>query len=125
MRRATSPMIGALGVLFATTALMLAQNAGSDQKPRLPSGALGTQLIVWSHLQKPQPLSGLPEQRQRGETSAGIPPTQEQSSSPTFAGSILKDGGKDALTSNDTPCHLDDQQKAKQCGNKGVKVLAR
>jgi hypothetical protein len=115
MQRATSPIIGTLGMLFATTGLMLAQNAGSDPKPRLPSGVLGTQLIVWSHLQKPQPLSDLTEQ-QRRETSAATLPTQEQSSSPTFAGSILKDGGKDALNSNDTPCQLDDQQKLKQCG---------
>jgi hypothetical protein len=116
MQRATSA-IGTLSMLFATAGLMLAQNAGSDPKPRLPSGVLGTQLIVWSHLQKPQPLSDPPEQ-QRRETSAATPPTQEQSSSPTLAGSILKDAGKDALNSNDTPCQLDDQQKAEQYGNK-------
>jgi hypothetical protein len=82
------------GVLSAIAPLMLAQDPQSHPSPVLPSNILGPQLIVWSQLQKPEPLR--PAVR-------------------TFTGTIVNDRGKYVLKiTSGSAYQLDDQQKARQ-----------
>ncbi len=53
MKRATSLLSTALGLL-SISSLALAQ--ADPLSPALPSQVIGPQLIVWSQLQKPQPV---------------------------------------------------------------------
>jgi hypothetical protein len=122
-------LFGALGLLSATMATFsVAQGLQSDPEPVLPPSYLGPQLIVWSQLQKPQPvpqpLPDPPDQQQDKQASPTTTPTAVQSSSLTLIGKIVKDNGKYVLKiSKEKPYQLDDQQKAGQYENKDVKVV--
>lgn len=95
--------------------------------PALPASVLGPQLIVWSHLQKPQPVSEpLPEQQQQpGHQQARQPANKQdrqQLSAQTFTGTIMKDGSKYVLKeSRGATYQLDDN--AKQYEGKQVKIV--
>jgi hypothetical protein len=91
------------GVLSAIAPLMLAQDPQSHPSPVLPSNILGPQLIVWSQLQKPEPLR--PAVR-------------------TFTGTIVNDRGKYVLKiTSGSAYQLDDQQKARQYDGREVKLV--
>jgi hypothetical protein len=91
------------GVLSAIAPLMLAQDVQSQPIPVLPSNILGPQLIVWSQLQKPQPL---------------------QPAARMFTGTIVKDRGKYVLkVASGSAYQLDDQQKAGQYDGRDVKLV--
>jgi hypothetical protein len=105
LKRATSltSLLITFGVLSAIAPLMLAQDVQSQPSPVLPSNILGSQLIVWSQLQKPQPL---------------------QPAARMFTGTIVKDRGKYVLkVASGTAHQLDDQQKARQYNGKEVKLV--
>ena len=97
--------------------------------PALPENILGPQLIVWSRLQKPQPVpEPLPEQqqqpRQQQPRQTGNTQDQQQPSAQTFTGTIMKDGAKYILKeSRGTSYQLDDQNGAKQYDGKHVKLV--
>jgi hypothetical protein len=101
-------LLTTFGVLSAIAPLMLAQDPQSHPSPVLPSNILGPQLIVWSQLQKPEPLR--PAVR-------------------TFTGTIVNDRGKNdrgkyvlKITSG-SAYQLDDQQKASQYDGREVKLV--
>ena len=105
MKRATTltSLSITFGVLSAISPLMLAQDGQSHPSPVLPSNILGPQLIVWSHLQKPQPL---------------------QPAARMFRGTIVKDRGKYVLKiASGSAYQLDDQQKAGQYDGREVKLV--
>lgn len=105
MKRATilTSLLTIFGVLSVITPLTLAQDVQSHPSPVLPSNILGPQLIVWSHLQKPQPL---------------------QPAARMFTGTIVKDRGKYVLrVANGSAYQLDDQQKAGQYDGREVKLV--
>jgi hypothetical protein len=100
--------------------------------PALPATILGPQLIVWSELQKPQPVpqpvtpgTG-PSQQQQKTQQPGEDATaqsQQQPAAETFTGTVIRDGDKYVLKTNSTTYQLDDQEHAKQYEGKPVKVL--
>jgi len=96
-------LLTTFGVLSAIASLMLAQDLQSHPSPVLPSNILGPQLIVWSQLQKPQPL---------------------QPAARMFTGTIVKDRGKYVLkVASGSAYQLDDQQKAGQYDGREVKLV--
>jgi len=96
-------LLTTFGVLSAIASLMLAQDLQSHPSPVLPSNILGPQLIVWSQLQKPQPL---------------------QPAARMFTGTIVKDRGKYVLkVANGSAYQLDDQQEAGQYDGREVKLV--
>jgi hypothetical protein len=108
---------------------VFAQDPQTQLRPALPSDILGPQLIVWSHLQKPQPLpQPLPPPdrpiQQQDQQSANSPAPQEQQPvAATFMGTIIKDGSKYVLkVSSNKAYQLDDQDRAKQYEGKQVKI---
>jgi Protein of unknown function (DUF5818) len=105
LKRATSltSLLITFGVLSAIAPLMLAQDPQSRPSPVLPSNILGPQLIVWSQLQKPEPLR--PAVRM-------------------FTGTIVNDRGKYVLKiTSGSAYQLDDQQKARQYDGREVKLV--
>src|SRR5260221_4180210 len=58
LKRAIS-LLTAFGFLSATAPFLLAQDLQSQPSPVPPSNILGPQLIVWSQLQKTQPVPQL------------------------------------------------------------------
>jgi hypothetical protein len=116
--------------LLTSGPLMFSQGKPS---PALPSDVLGPQLIAWSQVQKPQPVTEPhppPDQPvQQSERQPGQPdntPSQEgprQVAAQNLAGTILKDGSRYILkVSNSSTYQLDDQDRAKQYEGKQVKV---
>ena len=120
----------ALMFLLTTGPLMFSQGKPS---PAIPPETLGPQLIAWSQMQKPQPVTEpLPppdrpvEQSERQPGQPANTPSQDgprQVAAQTLTGTILKDGGRYILkVSNSSTYQLDDQERAKQYEGKQVKV---
>ena len=129
MKRETGSF-AALIFLLTTGPLVFSQGKPS---PALPSEILGPQLIAWSQLQKPQPVTEpLPSPDrpvQQSERQPGQPdntPSQEgprQVAAQTLTGTILKDGSRYILkVPNSGTYQLDDQERAKQYEGKQVKI---
>lgn len=108
-------------VLAASSLALHAQGVSHNSDPTTPSEILGPQLIAWSQVQRPQPLSQptpspSPVSQQHGQ--AQTPAAQ------TFTGTIMKDGDKYILKSAGTNVYeLDDQERARQYEGKQVKVV--
>ena len=105
MKRATTltSLLTTFGVLSALAPLMLAQDVQSQPSPALPTNILGPQLIVWSQLQKPQPL---------------------QPAARVFTGMIVRDRRKYVLkVASGGAYKLDDQQRARQYDGREVKLV--
>ena len=134
MKRETGSF-AALVFLLTTGLLTTGPSMFSQGKPSpaLPSEILGPQLIAWSQVQKPQPVTEPlpPRDRpvQQFEWQPGQPvntPSQDgprQVAAQTLTGTILKDGNRYILkVSNSSTYQLDDQERAKQYEGKQVKV---
>jgi hypothetical protein len=102
--------------------------------PSIPaSQVLGPQLIAWSQLQKPQPISQLsPPPGQTGQRADSQnqnaqnqnSQTQQESSAQVFTGTIVKDESRYVLKAADGASYqLDDQEKAKHYEGKQVKIV--
>ncbi len=138
MKRWTLPTIL---MLFAGVAL--AQKMPVKPAPNPDNGVLGTQLIAWSEMQKPQPMPQQPQPVPPPDSRSGQQPEaqsqtqQEQSPTPngqqpepapsqtaqTVTGTILKAAGKYVLQTADSTAYiLDDQDKVKSYEGKRVKV---
>jgi len=128
-------------MLFAGVAL--AQQMPVKPAPNPDNGVLGTQLIAWSEMQKPQPMPQQPQPVPPPDSRSGQQPEaqsqtqQEQSPTPngqqpepapsqtaqTVTGTILKAAGKYVLQTADSTAYiLDDQDKVKSYEGKRVKV---
>ncbi len=95
--------------------------------PALPASILGPQLIVWSHLQKPQPVSEpLPEQQQQPRQQQARQPAntqdRQQPSAHTFTGTIMKDGAKYVLKESRGATYQIDND-ARQYEGKQVRIV--
>jgi hypothetical protein len=124
-------LISTLILVSATFPALLAQDLLKSQpSPALPSEILGPQLIAWSQLQKPQPISqptpspGRPSaQPEQQPAQSAAPPQPPSPAAQTFTGTIVKDGGKYILKASGTNVYqLDDQERAKQYEGKQVKI---
>ena len=129
MKRETR--LGTLVFLFAAAPLIHPQVLQNKPNPIVPSEILGPQLIAWSQVQKPQPVSQplppfdrpvLRSQQQQPEQSALEPPRQAPAEQ-ILTGTILKDGNRYVLkVSSSSTYELDDQDRAKKYEGKQVKV---
>lgn len=123
--------------LLALSPLAFSQDAPKEASPLLPADIVGPQLIMWSELQKPQPVpqpvpppekpdqsDQQPSQQQPGQPEPATgSQAQGQPSAQTFTGTIVKDGTKYVLKAADgTAYQVDDQEKAKRYEGKQVKV---
>ena len=120
--------------LWAATLLVFSPFVAGQQasqqpnSPPLPS-VLGPQLVAWSDLQKPQPVPQPLPPPQRADQSLPAPShTQQQPSTQTFTGTIVKDNNKYVLKVSDGAVYqfvvyqIDDQEKAKLYEGKQVKI---
>ncbi len=132
MQRVTR-VFAALLFVLATIPLMFSQ--GHNQpNPAMPSGILGPQLIAWSQVQKPQPVSQplpvsdrsveqLTQDRGQATSATSQEPPRQPPTAQTLTGTIVKDGSLYLLNvSGSKPYELDDQDRAKQYEGKRVKV---
>ena len=118
-----SKSVAALVFLLVTVSPMFSQDVKGKPSPALPSQILGPQLIAWSQVQEPQPLTE--PARRADQQSAQTPqePPQQQPAAQTLTGTIIKDGNRYVLkVSNGTAYQLDDQDRAREYEGKQVKV---
>jgi hypothetical protein len=126
MRRALSFLAASLLVSLIVQ-LTYAQDLPADPSPTLPPSFIGPQLIVWSHVQKPEPLPDAQSQ-QRDELSQTTQDQRPSIPTETLVGTIVKDegdanGGYVLMVSNGLSYRLDDQRQARQYENKKVRVV--
>jgi uncharacterized protein DUF5818 len=129
VKRETS-FLATLVFVSVTVPLTLAQDLNRQPSPVLPSDILGPQLIVWSQIQKPQPIpQPVPppdrpmQQPDQQQTQPSNPPAQQPPSAQTFKGTIVKDGSRYVLkVPSNSAYQLDDQDRAKQYEGKQVKI---
>jgi hypothetical protein len=113
--------------VFAFAPFIFSQDVPDGASPVLPADIVGPQLIMWSELQKPQPVpQPLPPpekaDQQQSEPATGSQ-AQGQPTAQIFTGTIVKDGDKYILkASGGTAYQVDDQEKAKHYEGKQVKV---
>jgi glucan-binding YG repeat protein len=121
MKRETGSL-AAFVFFLATAPLLFSQNQAGKPSPTLPSEILGPQLIAWSQVQKPQPVSQSDQAAQPSQNQAQEP-TQQEPTAQTLTGTVIKDGGRYFLkVSNGVVYQLDDQDRAQKYENKQVKV---
>jgi hypothetical protein len=128
------------GLAFGVVAIV----PGFSQQPApyLPNDPLGPQLIVWTEMQRPQPVpqpkpdpmplpdpspdQQQPDDRKPAPPPAASPESQSRDSHQTLEGTIVKDKGRYVLSTHDhTVYQLDDQEKAKPFEGKLVRVVGR
>jgi len=128
MKRETS-LLSALAFMLLTVPAMFTQDPRSQPSPVLPADILGTQLIVWSQAQQPQPVPQPlpaaerrgPEQQPEQPNPAHNPPAQPQPTAQKFTGIIVQNSGVFLLkVSSNNAYQLDDQDKARQYEGKQV-----
>ena len=123
--------------LLALSPLAFSQDVPQPATP-LPAAFVGPQLIMWSELQKPQPIpEPLPPPEKPDQDQSGQQPSQQQPGQPepatssqsqgqpsaqTFTGTIVKDGANYVLKANGTAYQIDDQAKARAYEGKQVKI---
>jgi hypothetical protein len=111
--------------LWALSAFGFAQDV-TPPGPTLPAEILGSRLIVWSDLQRPQPVLApcLPNpEPSRAQTPEGQ--TQNQPSVQIFTGMIVQEGGTFVFKAvNEVLYQLDGQEKAKLYEGRHVRIEA-
>lgn len=134
-----------LPVALAFTPALLAQQESPQPAPGRSNQVLGSQLIVWSEMQKPQPVPQQPQplpppDSQNKQNSSPAPDAQDrkgdtandqqseadgtQSISKSFTGTIAKVDGRYVIeTADKTAYQIDDQDKASKYEGKRVKVV--
>jgi len=99
---------------------MFAQQPPSDPTPDGNDGILGPQLIAWSQVQKPQPVSS---QQQAHPDAPQSEPDAQQQTARTITGVIAKVESSYVLQTGDSLTYkLDDADKAKPYDGKRVRV---
>jgi len=83
---------------FFATIQVFAQQTPGQQSPSIPDDVLGTQLIAWSQLQKPEPV--VESQSQEARQSQRSTPNQASVDDPTTA-HTAQDGNR--FIPSDTP----------------------
>ena len=129
MKRHSKPL-AALVFLGACLPLGLAQGPPNQPSFALPSDILGSQLIAWSQLQKPQPIPQPLSMPSRSAQPSDQPPQAANPSAQpqfpaeqAFTGTIIKDGLRYVLkVSSNSVYQLDDQERAGLYEGKQVKI---
>jgi hypothetical protein len=124
MKRETS-FLAVLVLLYASVPPIFAQDLQSQPGLAPPSDILGPQLIVWSQVQKPQPVpqSLPPLDRPMQQPTQSANPSDQEPAAQTFTGTIMKNGSTYVLkVSRDVTYQLNDQDLVKQYEGKQVKV---
>jgi hypothetical protein len=135
-------MLVTIALLFS--GVSLAQECVARPAPRTGDGILGPQLIVWSEMQKPQPVPQRPEpvpvpdsnaDKQAGPTEdtpkqqpapdTRAPAQEKQGpAAQTLSGTVIKLGNKYVLKTTDKQTYeLDDQDRAREYEGKQVKIV--
>jgi DNA-nicking Smr family endonuclease len=118
-----------LAALFVISSSVSAQDI---IHPAVPSQVVGPQLIAWSQLQRPQPISQslFPSEQtdqqndERTVSQNQNAQNQQESSAQVFTGTIVKDESRYVLKAADGASYqLDDQEKAKRYEGKQVKIV--
>jgi hypothetical protein len=111
--------------------LLVAQQSQDPSSPQGPDNVQPTQLVAWSEMQRPQPVPepvppsdpAVPQPGPQQAPPSAAPKDQQQISSQTFTGKIVKAGDKYVLkTAGGDTYPLDQQDTARQYENKDVKV---
>lgn len=130
MKRATDSL-AAFAFLLATAPLLFSQGVRNNPSPAVPSGILGPQLIAWSQIQQPQPVTegssqvNRPLQDQQSGQAQNSDTQQTPRQAPTaqsFMGTIVKNGDRYILKVASNAYQLDDQEWARKYEGKQVKV---
>lgn len=115
------------GVLVLFSSIGLGQQANQQPDPAVPDNAVGRQLILWSEVQRPQPIPQV-SSRVNPEPLAiqqyEQPTASEQASVRAFTGTVIKNVDKYVLELADSSAvfQIDDQEKARQFEGKQVRV---
>ena len=109
-------------------------SAQDSQQAQHNDGRLGTELIAWTQMQKPEPVPSphpvpLPDQpqqppdAQKPASGSQQDDMQKQNAAQSFMGTIVKAGDKYVLKTADSATYqLDDQDRAKAYEGKQVQV---
>ena len=129
-------------LLMLLTSLGLAQKSAPPQSPS-PADASAVPAIVYSEMQAPvpqpagqapsEPIPPTPAQQPEDRPAPGRPPQSnpggpspgiaQQDASPSFTGTIIKNGDQFVLSTQDhVNFQLDDQERAKKFAGTRVKV---
>src|SRR5882757_7591959 len=76
--------LAALVFLLVTVPLMFSQDLKGKPSPALPSQILGPQLIAWSQVQEPQPLTEPMRQADQQSPQTAQEPPQQQPAAQTL-----------------------------------------
>lgn len=130
MKRETRLLAGLS--FLAVASFAFAQDVRSQPPPIPPSDILGPQLIAWSQLKNPQPVSQAPRSDQsthpdQQPAQSVTSPAPQQPAAQTLTGTIVKDGGQYILKVSANSAYQldyqdDAQDKVKQYEGKQVKV---
>jgi hypothetical protein len=132
MKRALS-----LATLVLCLALIHMARAQNAQKPKHPNPQNGTELIAWTQMQEPRPMTSpdpvaapdqqttpAPDTQQKDEPAPGPQDgTQMEPAAQSFSGTVMKVDGKYVLKSTGTTTYqLDAQELAKRFAGQQVQV---
>ncbi len=118
------------GMLLGLTPFLLGQEAQNVASRSAEDIAGSQQLVAWSWLQNPRPVpqplpppdKGVPQSDPQAQQP--VPPqAQQPAQTQNFAGKIVNDGDKYILKAGGTSYQLDDQNNAKQCEDKDVRIV--
>jgi hypothetical protein len=107
-----------IGSLLILSGCIFAQGIQSEPAPALPSTVLGSDLILWSQMQTPQPL---PPDHNRG--------AQQEPTAEIFEGTITTDGATYILKVNNGATYrlsdqdFGDQNNVKKYDGKRVRLI--
>lgn len=105
-----------LAMFWASCSFVLAQQSIQQASPSSSADVLGSQLIVWSETQKPQPVAEpLPGPERTAQT-------QSEAALQNFDGTIVKDGDRYVLKVSDTVYQIDHQATVRPYEGKQVKI---
>jgi len=125
MKKVTRILALAAAILLPPAIFAQSMNRGSAD-PVPPASVIGPQLVAWSQMQTPHAVpQPLPQEQPDPQKPVPANPQAEQpqSSSQSFTGTIVKDGGKYVLKSSEnTVYQIDDQERAKTYAGKRVKI---
>jgi hypothetical protein len=117
---ATRTMLGTILATLLLAGSLTAQQPPTDPAPDGNDGILGPQLIAWSEVQRPEPVS--PQQQAHPDAPQSEPDAQQQTAR-TVTGVIAKVKNSYVLQTGDSLTYkLDDADKAKPYDGKRVRV---
>lgn len=128
-----------LALLLAWGGAVLAQDQSALPGFFVDPSSLGSSLILWSEMQRPEPVpqplpakplplpdpqgEDQPDRQPSSQPANAQPQPQQPSDVRTIIGTIVKDGDKYVLRTSDKMTYqLDDQEKARQYNGKKVKI---